>query len=675
MAEEEIGIRVTLRDRRTASQGLAEAKKDIEGLGDAAESASKKAESSTGRWGKLRSGMGKVGGLLGGMVKGGLLGAAAAGVGLIGTAIGKGFQRLNGIDQAKAKLTGLGHSASSVQSIMDNSLAAVQGTAFGLDEAAGTAAGAVAAGVKPGKDLERTLTLVADAATIGGTSMGEMGSIFNKVASSGKVQGDVLAQLGDRGIPIVELLAKELGVSAGEVTKLASEGKIGFGEFQAAMESGMGGAAQESGKTFSGSLKNAQAALGRLGAAFLGPVFEKMPALLQGATEKLDGLGPVAERVGQWVGSAFERIGPIVSQVGQWFSSLAGTASSRLMPIIRDVAAFFTGSVVPVFRDVAAFIRDQVVPAVVDIATKVGSNLKPIFDQLVATFRTHLLPTLTRLWSIFRTQILPALQPIIMRVLAFVGVVFKLASAVLGRVIPPLIRFAGLIISKVVPVVAKIIAFVLRFVGAALKFGGSLVGAIKTVGRFGASLVKLVSGGLTSVVRAVTGLPGRIMALGGRFLNAGKNVIGKFVDGLKGAGRLVSDIAGNVWNAVKGMLNGAITKINNALEFTIKIPGHDITIDPPDIPHLATGGPVTAGMPYVVGDGGRPELFVPETNGYVLPRVPRQLPDPSGWSLDGTDVTVGPNGPGGPVVIQLHMDGGKVAEVVLDAWDDAEARL
>jgi hypothetical protein len=37
---------------------------------------------------------------------------------------------------------------------------------------------------------------------------------------------------------------------------------------------------------------------------------------------------------------------------------------------------------------------------------------------------------------------------------------------------------------------------------------------------------------------------------------------------------------------------------------------------------LAAGGPVTAGMPYIVGDAGRPELFVPETNGYVLPSVP-----------------------------------------------------
>jgi hypothetical protein len=36
----------------------------------------------------------------------------------------------------------------------------------------------------------------------------------------------------------------------------------------------------------------------------------------------------------------------------------------------------------------------------------------------------------------------------------------------------------------------------------------------------------------------------------------------------------------------------------------------------------AGGGPVLAGMPYIVGDGGRPEVFVPDTNGTILPRVP-----------------------------------------------------
>jgi hypothetical protein len=34
-----------------------------------------------------------------------------------------------------------------------------------------------------------------------------------------------------------------------------------------------------------------------------------------------------------------------------------------------------------------------------------------------------------------------------------------------------------------------------------------------------------------------------------------------------------------------------------------------------------TGGPVSAGTPYVVGEK-RPELFVPSQSGYIIPQVP-----------------------------------------------------
>src|SRR5690606_17462541 len=254
-----------------------------------------------------------MGGLLGKGLKVGALGVAGAAGAAIGTALFKGFGRLQGIDQAEAKLKGLGHTAGGVDKIMENALASVKGTAFGLDEAATSAAGAVAAGVKPGKDLERNLKLVGDAATIAGTDMGTMGSIFNKVAASDMIQGDVLAQLGDAGIPVLQMLGKEMGVSATEVRKLASEGKINFATFQNAMEGGLGGAAQESGKTFAGSLANMQAALGRLGANLLGGVFAKMPTLFGSVTTGLDKLGPAATAVGESIGAAFSKVGPIVA--------------------------------------------------------------------------------------------------------------------------------------------------------------------------------------------------------------------------------------------------------------------------------------------------------------------------------------------------------------------------
>lgn len=62
----------------------------------------------------------------------------------------------------------------------------------------------------------------------------------------------------------------------------------------------------------------------------------------------------------------------------------------------------------------------------------------------------------------------------------------------------------------------------------------------------------------------------------------------------------------------------------------------------PQIERRAHGGPVTAGQPYVVGDGGRPELFVPESNGYVHPSVGRSAGRAAAGGMAG--VAVVPSG-------------------------------
>jgi hypothetical protein len=62
------------------------------------------------------------------------------------------------------------------------------------------------------------------------------------------------------------------------------------------------------------------------------------------------------------------------------------------------------------------------------------------------------------------------------------------------------------------------------------------------------------------------------------------------------------------------------------------------TLGATQIDTRATGGPVTAGMPYIVGDGGRPELFVPKQDGMILPSVPSG----NGGQFSGSVRTVAP---------------------------------
>lgn len=236
--------------------------------------------------------------------------AVAATSALTGLALVKGFNRLVGIDTAQAKLKALGHDAKNVESIMDSALQSVRGTAFGLDEAATTAANAVAAGIPPGKELTRYLSITADAAAIAGSSMGELGSILNKVTTAGRAYNGELQMLADRGLPIYQWLAKEAGVTADAIFDMASDGAISSEMLLNAIEKNIGGAAKIMGEeSFSAAVANIGADISRIGANFLdaggkaGGFFSTVKPLL---TEFRGYLAKVEEKAADW-GVAFGR--------------------------------------------------------------------------------------------------------------------------------------------------------------------------------------------------------------------------------------------------------------------------------------------------------------------------------------------------------------------------------
>lgn len=268
-------------------------------------------------------------------------GVTAIGATIAGVAAKKGIARLLDIDDAKGKLAGLKTSTEGIAQIMDSALQSVRGTAFGLGDAAGVASNAVAAGIKPGQALTKYLKLTADAATIAGVSLDEMGSIINKTTTSGKVYTDNLNQLADRGIPIFQWLQKEYGVSAEGLSKMVTDGKVDAATFRKVIEENIGGAALASGKTVRGAWANVGAALGRLGAAFgAGPV-AAAPELFTALSNAIDRVGvaltPLSDRFNEFSSiqlyALTERIdaidfGKVISGAGAFAAKIGGIFAS-----------------------------------------------------------------------------------------------------------------------------------------------------------------------------------------------------------------------------------------------------------------------------------------------------------------------------------------------------------
>lgn len=539
------------------------------------------------------------------VITNGLKAAGTAGAAALGVALYKGFQRLSGIDQAEAKLRGLGHTSQAVGGIMDNALASVKGTAFGLDEAATTAAGAVAAGIKPGKDLERVLGLTADTATIAGSSMGEMGAIFNKVAASNRLSMGEVNQLADRGVPIMQMLADQYGVTAGEARKMVERGEVDFAAFSTALEDNIAGAALESGKTVSGAWANMQAALGRVGAQLLSGIFPQLAGGFGGITEILDSLAPVAEKVGEKVGAFIadqaERLGPVLADAGAWIRDTALPAlqefgeyvATTLGPKLEELGTFIQDTVLPAVSELASWVADSLVPALMDAAAWINQNrawLEPLAVALGTVVGAFVVMTKTlAVWraataaaaaaqALLNASLLanPIAWIIALVVALVAGIVylwktndgFRNAIIAAWRAITAGLKaawswiqglpakFSGMMTrvrSVVSSGIAAVVAFFARLPARVLSAIVSMPGRVAATGtRAMSQLRSRVVSGISNLLSLFRGLPSRILGalgnLGGTLAGAGRQLIDGLLGSIRGGFDRVRGTLGRLTN-------------------------------------------------------------------------------------------------------------------------------
>ncbi|WP_311257175.1 tape measure protein [Microbacterium sp. WCS2018Hpa-9] len=526
---------------------------------------------SKGFFASLASGVGKV---VGGV------GLLAGTVGAL--AIGGGISRALNIEDATAKLKGLGHDTQSVEAIMKDALASVKGTAFGLDAAATTAASAVAAGIKPGQELERYLRLTADAATIAGTSMGEMGDIINQVTSKGYAGMENLNRLTERGIPIMQWLQKEYGVSADELQKMVSRGEVDAATFRKAIEENIGGAALASGETTRGALANVGASLSRLGAMFAGPTlglardfFNEVIVLSDGIASRLtpavEGLQFAADGVDfkfadqllgllDGVSEKFAGFGDVfggLSGLTPVFTTLAGAMAPllSLLPVIGRFLPVVSGPVGAIVGLLAGLLieSEPLRESLSGLATEVGGALTTAFGSAEGSLSGFgpMLSELLQVLSGGLAEAIVAITPTIGMLVETLGQVFE----ALSPLFEPLMQIVTAVLTLLGPL-GELVAAILPPVAELFTLIAGSVAEL--AGVFLTALLPVVEG----VVQALGGLIDFVVGVfTGNWDAAWTGLQTLFAgvwDAIVAAVRGVGQILAAVWNGLVAQMSGVV---------------------------------------------------------------------------------------------------------------------
>ncbi|MCY1602915.1 tape measure protein [Staphylococcus pettenkoferi] len=263
--------------------------------------------------------------------------ALAAGTAMAGITAKLGFDRLVGLDSAKAKLEGLGYSTKEVGSITDQVAKAIEGGMTTMAEGTDIAAGALAAGVKEGKDLQHYIKLVGDAAVGANRPVGDMAMIFNRVQGQGKLMTEELNMI-EEGMPgFAMAMSKHLGVSQEEFRKMVTEGKVTSEDFMTVMDDFAGGMAKSYAKSWKGMVQNTKAYIGILGENLLSGVFEQSKDGLREFEKLLQ--SPSAQKwakdTGEQLGNAFSKIAGGIQSIIKWWQSLDGSTQKTLGGMVK----------------------------------------------------------------------------------------------------------------------------------------------------------------------------------------------------------------------------------------------------------------------------------------------------------------------------------------------------
>ena len=195
-------------------------------------------------------------------------------------------------------------------------------TPFEFPELATASKSLLAFGVNA-EDVVGTLRRIGDIASGVGAPVGEIAELYGKAKVQGRLFAQDINQLTGRGIPVIQELAKQFGVTDAEVRALVEDGRVGFGNLEKAFVAltGKGGkfngmmAAQS--KTFNGLLSTAKDTIAQISGTVMKPFFDLMQEGLQWMVDFTS-----QEEFTRWVQGVADQLGLAKSMIGDFINGL-----------------------------------------------------------------------------------------------------------------------------------------------------------------------------------------------------------------------------------------------------------------------------------------------------------------------------------------------------------------
>jgi len=165
-----------------------------------------------------------------------IVGSIKAVTGAIVSSIGSIASKTIELEQLTTQFEVLTNSTEDAKKIMSDLQKFAASTPFQLPGIAKVSAQLLAFGFNQDQLIPK-LKELGDVAAASGSDLADIGLIFGQISAAGKLTGERLLQIQERGIPIGPALAKTMGVAETAIKDLVSKGAVDFATFEQAFGS------------------------------------------------------------------------------------------------------------------------------------------------------------------------------------------------------------------------------------------------------------------------------------------------------------------------------------------------------------------------------------------------------------------------------------------------------
>lgn len=322
--------------------------------------------------------------------------AGAVGVGLLGAAAAKSGLAFDAFAETQqTAFATLLHSQSKAARFMEDLKKSAAATPFELKDLTTASQRLLAFGFSV-KQTKGLLTDLGDASSSLGTGaegFQQLSLVFGQIKAKGRLQGDEVLQLAENGVPALQILQKQLGLTKDQLQKKLSAGAIDSTTAINGLRKGMqqlyGGGMRRQSATFSGQLSTLKDNFDQLLGKGAAPLFsflrdKGIPAIngLFNGFQKGTGTGGRIARTFRTIGRTVSRdVWPPLRRFGQAIGVIASEQGPKVIAFARSLYRTFSQAVGPIRPIGTAFLL--VGRRIGQLARIVGRALWPIIRRML----------------------------------------------------------------------------------------------------------------------------------------------------------------------------------------------------------------------------------------------------------------------------------------------------